>query len=165
MYSLLNNRSGRSSYTFHSAEGEKGAHAVCGQWPFSLLLGFMRQPLWRGRVNGVERRFEDLSYFWKRRIISSCNKVGTPRKGKRILLYLSWPSRDEMYSEGEELQASLITPHIWGKILSWGKDSEMTRERNLEETDARVILSWFSSAHALSCLWFSLLLKTTVMEL
>ena len=81
-----------------------------------------------------------------------------------VPFYSPWSSRDEISLKREESEAYLIIPHTYKTKF---KVEEKTRKcpgrEIIEEIDSRVILSWFSRAHALSCLWSSLLLKTTVM--
>lgn len=115
--------------------------------------GFDEGSSLRARVSGVRRGFEGFSYFWKRSSISSCEKVGTPRRGK-MALYSRWSSRDEISRERGvssrfDYTTCFIISHIWEKISSTEKVSKLPWERNLEEIDPRVILSWFSSAHTL----------------
>lgn len=120
-------------------------------------------------VSRVRRGFEGFRYFWKRSSISSCEKVGTPRRGKMVL-YSHWSSRGEISRERGvssrfDYTTYFIISHIWDKISSTEKVSKLPWERNLEEIDPRVILSWFSSAQTLCGLWYSLVLKTIVLVL
>lgn len=89
-------------------------------------------PLLWGRVSRIERRFEDLSWvLLKSRSISSCDKVGTPKRDKIVFLYTSWSLRGEISSKRCEFLAYFI---IWVfKILNREKELKVLGERKFKK--------------------------------
>ena len=85
-------------------------------WAVILLrsAGFdARTSSLRARVSRVRRGFEGFGYFWKRSSISSCEKVGTPRRDKMVLLYSHWSFRDEISPERERSLKPIWLYHLF----------------------------------------------------
>lgn len=86
VYLLLRNRSGRSNHTVHKSKGKKEAQAVYGNWLFFPLHNLIRHLLLlKGRVSGVERRFEAVSWILlKEKKHLFIWQVGTPKRDNKV---------------------------------------------------------------------------------